>query len=144
MNISDAGIQAIAEREGERLTAYPDPATGGDPWTIGVGHTGGVEEGDTITQDESRAFLSADLATAEAAINRGVKVPISQNEFDALCSFTFNVGVANFMTSTLLRLLNIGDHKDAANEFPKWNRAAGRVMAGLVTRRAGERDQFLS
>jgi lysozyme len=144
MNISEAGIDAIAQREGERLTAYPDPATGGEPWTIGVGHTGGVEEGDTITQDESRAFLAADLATAEAAINRGVKVPISQNEFDALCSFTFNVGVANFMTSTLLRLLNIGDHKDAANEFPKWNRAAGKIMAGLVTRRAGERDQFLS
>jgi lysozyme len=144
MNISEAGIDAIAQREGERLTAYPDPATGGEPWTIGVGHTGGVEQGDTITQDESRAFLAADLAKAEAAINRGVKVPISQNEFDALCSFTFNVGVANFMTSTLLRLLNIGDHKDAANEFPKWNRAAGKIMAGLVTRRAGERDQFLS
>jgi lysozyme len=144
MNISEAGIDAIAQREGERLTAYPDPATGGEPWTIGVGHTGSVEQGDTITQDESRAFLAADLATAEAAINRGVKVPISQNEFDALCSFTFNVGVANFMTSTLLRLLNIGDHKDAANEFPKWNRAAGKIMAGLVTRRAGERDQFLS
>ena len=144
MKTSQAGIDAIAQREGERLTAYPDPATGGEPWTIGVGHTGGVEEGDTITQDESRAFLAADLATAEAAINRGVKVPVSQNEFDALVSFTFNVGVANFMTSTLLRLLNIGDHKDAANEFPKWNRAAGKVMAGLVTRRAGERDQFLS
>jgi lysozyme len=144
VNISEAGIDAIAQREGERLTAYPDPATGGEPWTIGVGHTGSVEQGDTITQDQSRAFLAADLATAEAAINRGVKVPISQNEFDALCSFTFNVGVANFMTSTLLRLLNIGDHKDAANEFPKWNRAAGKIMAGLVTRRAGERDQFLS
>ena len=144
MKTSQAGIDAIAQREGEELTAYPDPATGGEPWTIGVGHTGGVQEGDTITQDESRTFLAADLATAEAAINRGVKVPVSQNEFDALVSFTFNVGVANFMTSTLLRLLNIGDHKDAANEFPKWNRAAGRVMAGLVTRRAGERDQFLS
>ena len=144
MKTSQAGIDAIAQREGERLTAYPDPATGGEPFTIGVGHTGGVAEGDTITQEESRAFLAADLATAEAAINRGVKVPVSQNEFDAMVSFTFNVGVANFMTSTLLRLLNIGDHKDAANEFPKWNRAAGRVMAGLVTRRAGERDQFLS
>lgn len=143
MKTSERGREAIAAHEGCVLKAYPDPGTGGEPWTIGVGHTGGVKPGDCITHEEAMALLAEDLKTAEAAVNGAVKVPISQGAFDSLVSFTFNVGAGAFKRSTLVRLLNFGDYTGAANEFLRWNRAGGRVMAGLTKRRKEEREMFI-
>jgi GH24 family phage-related lysozyme (muramidase) len=148
MKVSAAGRKAIAGHEGVRLKAYPDPATGGEPWTIGCGHTSAaglpkVYKGLTITADECDDILSRDLATFERAVENAVTVSLNQNQFDALVSFTFNVGAGNFKGSTLLRKLNAGDYRGAADQFPVWNKAAGKVMQGLVSRRADERALFL-
>jgi lysozyme len=143
MNCSDQGLRQIMAFEGVRLTAYPDPATGGAPWTVGAGHTGpDVHPGMTITQDECMELLRGDIAHAEKVINDAVKVNISQNEFDALCSFVFNVGAGNFLSSTLLKLLNNGDYHGAANQFRWWDRAGGHEMPGLLKRRLAEAAIF--
>lgn len=144
MKISDEGLDFIASHEGLLLKAYPDPATGGEPWTIGVGHTGGVKLGDTCTHEQAMAWLREDVETAERCVNASVKVPIAQSQFDALVSLVFNIGCGNFGKSTLLRKLNDGDDAGAAEEFLRWNRAAGKVMAGLTTRRTDEMELFLA
>ena len=145
MKTSPVGIQAIKTREGLRLKAYPDPATGGAPWTIGYGSTGvGIMKGLVITEAEAESMLLNDLDHFERGVMSLVRVPLSQCQFDALVSFTYNVGLANLRTSTLLRKLNQQDYDGAANEFPRWAFAAGKVMQGLVVRRASERKQFLT
>lgn len=143
MNISDDGLNFIMTHEGCKLVAYPDPATGGEPWTIGVGHTGGVQPGDTCTEDQAREWLREDAQTAVRCLNNSLKVPVTQNQFDALVSLVFNIGCGNFGKSTLLRLLNNGDDFAAAQQFLAWNKAAGRVMAGLTTRRQDEFNLFM-
>lgn len=144
MNISDAGLNLIRAHEGLRLDAYPDPATGGDPWTIGYGHTGpDVSPGLTITEDRAAELLRQDCAASERCIARHVQVPLTQGQFDALCSFIFNIGCEAFHNSTMLRLINDGRFEDAARQFGHWVHAAGKVMPGLVTRRAAEREVFL-
>ena len=140
--VSAAGRALIKAHEGLRLKAYPDPASGGDPWTIGYGHTKGVKPGDVITEAQADAFLAEDLAWVEAAINRLVSSPISQQQFDALASLIFNIGAGAFERSTLLRELNRHDHAAAAAQFSRWIRAAGKVMPGLVKRRAEEAAMF--
>lgn len=144
MHISDAGLALIKSFEGLRLEAYPDPATGGDPWTIGYGHTGDVEQGQVITEAEADEILRQDVAQFEMCVNSVLLVPVTQGQFDALVSFAFNVGCRNLRNSTLLRKLNAGDVDGAAAEFAVWNRAAGKIMAGLSRRRAAERDIFMS
>lgn len=144
MNISDAGIALIKEFEGCKLTAYPDPGTGGEPWTIGVGHTGNVFPGDVITQDRADALLREDLGRFEKCVNAALTVTVSQPQFDALVSFAFNLGCGAMAGSTLMRKLNAGDAAGAGTEFRHWNRAGGAVMAGLTRRREAERDLFLT
>ena len=134
----------IKEFEGCKLEAYPDPATGGEPITIGVGHTGGIKLGTTITQTQADEYLVSDVAHAANAINQMVSVDMTQGEFDALCSFAFNLGIGNLKSSTLLKKLNAGDKQGAADQFLVWNKAAGHVMAGLTRRREAERALFLS
>ena len=134
----------IKEFEGCKLEAYPDPATHGEPITIGVGHTGGVKLGDVITQEQADEYLVNDVAHAANAVNQMVAVSITQGEFDALCSFAFNLGIGNLKNSTLLKKLNSGDIQGAADQFLVWNKAAGKVMAGLTRRREAERTLFLS
>lgn len=143
MKTSDSGLDAIMQREGCKLVAYPDPATGGEPWTIGVGHTGGVKQGDTCTQEQALEWLRADAETAERCVNNSVRVALTQNQFDALVSLIFNIGAGNFRNSTLLKKLNEGDDDAAAQQFLVWNKANGHVMQGLVNRREAEREQFL-
>ncbi len=143
MKTSDAGIDLITAHEGLRLDAYPDPGTGGAPWTIGYGHTFGVRQDDSCTEADARDFLRHDLATAEQAVNSLVRVPLTQHEFDALVSFTFNVGVGAFKGSTLLRMLNAADYDGAADQFARWDKADGRVLAGLTKRRADEAALFM-
>jgi lysozyme len=145
LNISEAGIALIKESEELRLEAYPDPATGGEPWTIGWGHTGpGIEPGMKISESAAEGYLKADLETVEKCIANCVSVNLTQGQYDALCSFVFNLGCIALRNSTLLRKFNAGDDIGAAEEFKKWSHAGGKVLAGLVTRRAKEAEMFLT
>lgn len=128
-----------------RLTAYPDPASGGAPWTIGWGATGaGIAPGTVWTQAQADSRLTLDLNARADIVDRYVTVLLTPAKKAALVDFVFNVGEGNFSGSTLLKRLNAGDYQAAADEFPKWNLASGKVMPGLVTRRARERDLFLT
>lgn len=140
MITSSKGIALIASFEGCRLKAYPDPGTGGDPWTIGFGATGpGIKAGVVWTQEQADARLKSDLARFEKAVTTAISgKPTTQGQFDALVSFAFNCGVTNLLNSTLLRKHCAGDFAGAAKEFARWNKAAGKVMAGLTRRRAAE------
>lgn len=115
----------------------------GAPWTIGWGHTGPeVHYGLVWTQAQCDAQLLADMARAEADVRAVVKIPLTKDEFIALCDLAFNIGNGNFNTSTLLRLLNAGDIDGAIAQFAVWNKAGGQVLAGLVKRRDAERALF--
>lgn len=142
MKTSQRGIDLIKSFEGMRLTAYPDPGTGGDPWTIGYGHTKGVKPGMKITENWAEELLRDDLAEFEAAVNGLVKVRLCQHQFDALVSLVFNIGPGAFSDSTLLRLLNAGLYDDAALQFVRWNKGGGKVLSGLTRRRMAERKLF--
>lgn len=144
MKTSQRGLDFIAEHEGCVLAAYPDPGSGGEPWTLGFGHTGGVSPGDTCTTAQALHWLAEDVAEAEAAIARLVKVELTQDQFDAACSFVFNCGAGNFEKSTLLKKINAGDFEGAAEQFKVWNRANGKVMVGLTKRRLAEASLFSS
>ena len=145
MNYSKNGLPLTENFEGLRLTAYPDPATHGDPWTIGYGHTGAeVHQGMTITQEQAEEFLMQDVQKAVQTVNSKVHTDLTQNEFDALVDFVFNCGAGNFAGSTLLRKINAGDMEGAALEFEKWTHADGKVMAGLIKRRHAEAVLFLN
>jgi len=134
------GLNIIKEFEGLRLQAYKCPA---DRWTIGYGHTAGVSANDVITEAQATSLLCQDVAESERAVNHYVHGPLTQNQFDALVSFVFNLGVGNFRTSTLLKKLNAGDNDGAAQEFGRWIHAGGKALPGLVRRRAAERALFL-
>jgi lysozyme len=144
MRISERGLDLIKDFEGLVLKAYPDPATGGDPWTIGYGHTGpDVRPGMTITHEEADRLLEEDCLKFEKGVTELIKAPrLLQHEFDALVSFAFNCGLGNLKESTLLKKLNAEDYIGAANEFQKWNKAAGKVMPGLTRRRQAEERLF--
>ena len=145
MTPSEKAYDLIKRFEGCKLTAYPDPGTGGDPWTIGWGHTGPeVKSGMTISQAIADAYLVKDAEHAADVVKRGVTVPMTQGQFDALVSFVFNVGAGNFLKSTLLRKLNAGDTLGASLEILRWSKAAGKELPGLVRRRAAEQSLFLS
>ncbi len=141
---SDNCYNLIKRFEGCKLTAYPDPGTGGDPWTIGYGHTKDVRPGLSITQAQADAYLVKDAQWAADAVNEKVTVDLSQNQFDALVCFVFNIGGTNFGKSTLLRKLNAGDTLGASLEFLKWNKAGMTELPGLTKRRAAEQSLFLS
>jgi lysozyme len=145
MKTSSTGRSAIAAREGNVLTAYRDSV---NVLTIGVGHTSAagapkVVAGMKITAAESDEILSRDLAKFEASVSNAVKAPLNQNEFDALVSLAFNIGGGAFSNSTLVRKLNAGDRAGAASQFLVWNKAGGKTLKGLSTRRESERKQFL-
>lgn len=143
MNISENGLKLIASFEALHEQAYPDPGTGGSPWTLGYGHTEGVKEGDTCTADEAMEWLKSDAATAERCVNNAVIIPVSQNQFDAMTSLCFNIGCGNFKNSGLVKVLNGGNYRSAAPHFMGWNKANGEVMDGLTRRRQAEMDLFL-
>lgn len=144
MNISDKGLALTKASEGLVLTAYPDPGTHGDPWTIGYGHTGPeVHQGMSVSPSEAEELLRNDLAIFEAAVSHMAPV-CTQGQFDALVDFAFNCGRKNLQGSTLLRLHNAGEYGAASNEFGKWTHAAGHVLPGLVKRRAAEAALYRS
>jgi len=140
MKTSQSGLDFIQDVEGCKLFAYLD--TGG-VWTIGVGHTGPeVVKGLSCTMGQAMVWLAEDVREAEDAINKAVKVSLTQNQFDALVSFVFNVGVGAFLSSTLLKKLNAGDYEGAAGQFPRWNKDNGKEIAGLTKRRHLEQSVF--
>lgn len=145
MRTGFSGVDLIKKHEGLRLQAYKCP-TG--HWTIGYGHRGDVEPGMSITEHQAEAILDVDLDKFEQVVSNLVKVPLTQNEFDALVALTFNIGSDAFRTSTLLKLLNANDRKGAAAEFLKWRLGTvggeKKVVPGLVRRRADERRLFLT
>ncbi len=139
-----SGKNLIKEFEGFRSTAYVCPA---GVVTIGYGTTQilgkAIQLGTQITTDEAERFLEEDLKKFEDSITQNVLVKLTQNQFDALVCFVYNVGVGNFAKSTLLKKLNAGKFSEAADEFLKWNKANKKVLAGLTRRRAAERELFL-
>ena len=140
MKHSKLARDLISEFGGRKALAYPDPATGGDPWTIGVGHTGPeVRKGVRWTEAQIDAALDADLRRFDEGVTSLIgKTATTQPQFDALVSFAFNLGLRNLGKSTLLTKHRVRDYAGAALEFQKWNKAAGKVMAGLTRRRAAE------
>jgi lysozyme len=141
VNTSDAGIGLIKAHEGCRYEAYPDSV--GVP-TIGYGHTKNVKLGDVCTEEQAEAWLVEDVGTAESCVNSLVSVPMTQGEFDALVSFTFNLGCHALRSSTLLIKLNNSDYDGACAEISKWAHAGGKVLPGLVARRKAEQEMFES
>ena len=144
MQYSKNGLHLTESFEGVRLSAYPDPGTCGDPWTIGYGHTGpDVHQGLTITLEQAEDLLAQDVKRAEADVNAKLTVKVSQEEFDALVDFAFNCGCGNLNNSTLLKKVNAGDFEGASHEFEKWDMAGGKHMAGLLRRRQAEELMFM-
>ena len=141
MKTSANGIKLIQGFEGLRLKAYQDSV---GVWTIGYGHTGSdVTPGLVINQAQADALLARDLERFETGVTRLVQVPLNQNQFDALVSFSYNLGLGSLQGSTLLRLLNADDYAGAAAQFPRWNKAGGKELPGLTRRRAAEQAMFL-
>jgi lysozyme len=140
MQIGENGIALIKTFEGCKLTTYDDVR---GVKTIGIGHTANVTDGECITESQAIDFLKQDIGWAESIVSRLVDIDLSQNQFDALVAFTFNVGSGNFQHSTLLALLNKNKIYEASQEFVKWDKSGGVVVAGLLRRREAERDLFL-
>jgi Phage-related lysozyme (muraminidase) len=145
MKISNVGINLISSFEDTKLKAYDD---GVGVWTIGIGTTVypngvNVKKGDTCTLEQAKAYFKHDLAKFEKAVNDSVKVTLTQNQFDALVSLAYNIGSSAFKSSTLLKKLNKRDYQGAADQFPLWNKANGKILNGLTRRRTSERALFL-
>jgi len=140
MKTSEKGLLLIKHYEGMCLRAYQCAA---GVWTIGYGHTECVSPEDIISPEQADIFLRQDITVSEAAVMQFVRVPLRQNQFDALVSFVFNLGAGNFASSTLLKRLNDGNYCDAAKEFPRWIHAGGKKLTGLIKRREAEKNLFL-
>ena len=139
MNLGYNGTKILKFFEGCRLTAYQDSV---GVWTIGYGHTKGVYDGMTITQEEAEQMLLTELEEYEGYVEKYVTVPLTQNQFDALVVWVYNLGPTNFRNSTLLKELNSGNYTAAGKEITRWNKAGGKVLAGLVRRREAEAKLF--
>jgi len=142
-HINDAGLQLIKSFEGCVLHVYPDPGTGGEPYTAGYGHTGsGLALGTKITQEQADEWLEQDLYKFETGVNNLCAVNLNSNQFSALVSFAYNTGLNALGASTLLHLINTGHVDEAAPHFASWVYANEEVMPGLVRRRAAEAALF--
>ena len=135
MKISAEGLALIKKFEGCELEAYQD-AVG--VWTIGYGHIKGVEEGMTITKDQAEEMLLEELVEYETHVLNAVKNQLDQCMFDALVSWTYNLGPTNLNNSTMLKVLNAGQYDDVPAQIKRWNKAGGKELEGLVRRREAE------
>lgn len=145
-SLSDNGMKLLEQFEGLRLEAYLDSAS---IYTIGFGSTrypdgSKVKKGDKITKAQAKEYKLHDLKEFENTVNTSVKVPLTQNQYDALVSLSYNIGSGAFKNSTLLKKLNSGDYKGAAEQFLVWNKVNSKKVQGLVNRREAERNLFLS
>lgn len=144
MKLSQAGKDLIKSFEGLELRVYPDPATGGAPYTAGYGHTGSdVKPGMKVTQAMADAWFDKDVQKFEEGVSALLKVTTAQAQFDAMVSLAYNIGLGNFSKSTLLKKHNAKCWSCAAGQFLVWNKAAGKVMNGLIRRRNAERAMYL-
>lgn len=141
MIYSKSGLRLTENFEGCRLTAYQDSV---GRWTIGYGHTAGVQAGDTCTEYQADVWLQADIQWAVQTVNMYVTIALTQGEFDALVDFVFNLGSGSFEHSGLLQLVNQRNFAAAAADFEKWDYAGGQVVAGLLRRRLAEEAEFKS
>lgn len=145
-DISSVGYNMIKKWEGVKLEAYQDVA---GIWTIGIGtikYPNGVRvrKGDKITLEQALSYLKNDCLWVDRCLDNSIKVPVTQNQFDALASFVYNVGETAFKTSTLLTKLNNKEYGAAADEFLRWVNAGGKKQKGLENRRQDERKLFLT
>ena len=145
LQLTNSVLQMIERDEGDRLTAYPDPGTGGDPWTVGYGHTGpDVTPGLTITEEQAKVLLAGDLHKFEEGVHEAIgSVATTDGQFSAMVSLSYNIGLGNFSHSSVLRYHIAGQAQQAADAFLLWDKAAGRVLPGLVRRRRQEREAYL-
>ncbi|MFN6991805.1 MAG: lysozyme [Fervidobacterium sp.] len=134
----DKAKELIKKFEGLRLKAYKCPA---GIWTIGYGHTKGVTKGMEITQEQAEKILENDIAEIAEQIKK-LGLQLNENQFNAILSFVFNIGIGKFAGSTMCRLLRQKNYKDAGNEFYRWCYAGGKVLEGLKKRREAERELF--
>lgn len=139
LKTSQEGISLIKSFEGCELTAYRCSA---NVPTIGYGHTAGVSDGDTCTQEEAETMLAEDLVEFEDYVKNYVESELQQNEFDALVAWTYNLGPANLKESTMLKELNSGNFEEVPRQMKRWNRAGGEVLDGLIRRREAESRLF--
>lgn len=150
MKINNAGLDLIKKYEGCVLHAYPDPATKAEPYTIGYGATyyedgSKVMMGDIITKEKAESLLIAHVGTFVDKVMKLIKSTINENQKSALVSFSYNCGIGNLSKSTLLKKVNVNPNDTTIrDEFMKWNKAAGKVMAGLTTRRKAEADLYFT
>lgn len=136
---SDTLVSKLIEFEGCRLSAYKCPA---GKWTIGIGHTRGVRQGQQITEAQALQLLKGDLLPCEQSVNQ-LQVCKTQGQFDALVDFTFNLGAAKLAKSTLLAKIRMGaSEKEIRYQFSRWVYSQGKKLPGLVTRRAWEADRY--
>ena len=135
MKISQEGLSLIKKFEGCELEAYKCAA---GVWTIGYGSTKGVKEGDTLTKEETDNLLLHEMDEYEGYVLEAVEMPLSQHQFDAIVSWTFNLGPSNLKASTMLKVLNKGEYEDVPAQIKRWNKAGGKVLEGLVRRREAE------
>lgn len=143
--VPKSALDLIKQFEGCKLTAYPDPGSGGDPWTIGYGSTGpGIKRGVTWTQAQADARLEGDVRYFADGV-RGLLAgaPTTDNQLGAMTSLAYNIGISAFANSTLLKRHRAGDHAGAAQQFLQWVNAGGKRMQGLVNRREAERRVYL-
>jgi lysozyme len=140
MEISEKGLSLIKQFEGLRLEAYmPTPI---DVPTIGYGHTKTAVMGMKITKKGADMLLKHDIRWVEVAVNHYVQVPLNQNQYDALCSWTYNLGETNLRRSSLLKELNDGNYVGAGIELLRWNKQGGKPLKGLTRRREAELELF--
>lgn len=139
MNIGTKGLDLIKFFEGLELNAYKCAA---GVWTIGYGHTKGVQEGDSISEEQANEMLAEELKEYENYINTLVTVELNQDQFDAMVSWVYNLGGGNLKASTLLKVLNAGDYDGVPAQMMRWNKAGGKVLEGLTKRRQAEADLF--
>lgn len=141
MEVSKEGIELIKEFEGFCERAYLCP---GLKWTIGYGHTQGVQPGDVVTEEKAEELLKRDLKDAEEAVSHLITVPLRQNQFDALVSLVYNIGSGNFFDSTIRKVINykVSDINEYRLAWMKWVRAGGKKLKGLERRRAAEFELF--
>ena len=135
MRCSQEGLELIKKFEGCKLKSYKCSA---GVWTIGYGHTEGIKEGDIITPEEAEKLLRADVFKFERYVEDEVKVELEQNQFDALVAWTFNLGVGNLRSSTMLKELNNSKFDKVPSEMKRWNKAGGKTLDGLIRRREAE------
>ena len=137
MKISNNGLDLVKHFEGLVLEAYKCPA---GVWTIGYGHTKDVQPGDSWSEDHADHMLEVEMEEYEKYINDLVTVELNQNQFDAMVSWVYNLGVGNLQSSTLLKVLNAGDYAGVPEQIMRWNKAGGKVLEGLTRRSQAEAD----